>query len=79
MSLHVISSKQLLSAVIAISIFLSASIIVTASFLNHQQQPEVYKDKDGKCVKVINYKNGDGYSCQDVNVMLRKYTVIHNE
>lgn len=77
MSYYVISYKQLLSSVTMIAVFLSAAAAVTVALLNHLDQPEVYRDRTGKCVKVINYRNGDGYGCQDVDITLRKYTVIH--
>lgn len=35
--------------------------------------PEVKLDNDGKCVKVINFKNGDAYNCNDVDIVLREY------
>lgn len=77
MSSYIISQRQLLGSVIMIAIFLATVVGFTVAFFDYFNQPEVYLDGAGKCIKVINFRNGDGYSCQDVNVTLRKYTTVH--
>ena len=42
-------------------------------YKDQQDLPKVEVDPSGKCVQVLNYKNGDAYNCQDVDVLLRKY------
>lgn len=75
MAYHVVSNKQLFSATLSIAIFIAAAVVAVTAGLSYLDLPEVYK-QDGKCIKVINYKNGDGYGCQDVDVTLRKYKTI---
>lgn len=73
MSYYIVTSKQLISSVTMIAVFVAAAVGFTAALIDYYNLPEVYKDNDGRCVKVINYRNGDGYACQDVDVLLRKY------
>ena len=77
MSYYVISSKQLVSSVGIISLFLIACIWLAQAFYAMLDLPDVYRDQNGQCVKVINYKNGDHFICPDVDVILRKYSLIH--
>jgi hypothetical protein len=70
---HVVSTGQLLSGALTTGFFAAAAVAFTYMFLTYLDLPEVQVNPDGKCVKVINYKNGDGYQCSDVDVVLRKY------
>jgi hypothetical protein len=74
---YIVGAKQLLGAAIMVGIFTSTAIGFVMFALNSWDIPEVHRDRTGKCVKVVNYKNGDGYACQDVDVTLRKYTLVH--
>lgn len=73
---HIVSTGQLFSGALTTGFFAAAAVALTYMFLMYLDLPEVQVDPDGKCVKVINYKNGDGYQCQDVDVVLRKYNRV---
>lgn len=73
MAYYVVSGKQLLTTNIMIAIFLAICVWAASVVGSYLELPQVIQGDDGKCVKVVNFKNGDGYTCQDVDVVLRKY------
>lgn len=77
MAFYTVSMKQLIINSILISI-VSASIVILFMISKEYfiDLPDVYKNTEGKCIKVINFKNGDAYNCNDVDVVLRKYHLI---
>jgi hypothetical protein len=77
MSMYVVTGKQLLSTTLAIALFLAVCVWFGGTLVAYFDLPEVMVNGEGKCVKVVNYKNGDGYTCQDKDVVLRKYRQIH--
>ena len=76
MSFSMISNKQLLVSVLSIVIAVASAVAFTKIALDYFDLPEVWMSVDGKCVKVVNFKNGDGYNCQDKDVVLRKYVTV---
>jgi len=77
MAHYVITGRQVLSTIILTALFAAVCVCLVVIFINYSELPEVWVSPDGKCVKVINYKNGDGYQCSDKDVTLRKYHVVH--
>lgn len=75
MTYHVISTRQLLVAVVWQAALVAALLAGLATWYEYHQLPEV-QYQDGKCVKVINYRNGDAYSCADLGVALRRFNVL---
>ena len=78
MSLHVVSTKQIIANFIMTGVIYSALLFSAWWFLQARELPQVQYDNDGKCVKVLNYKNGDAFTCNDVDIVLRKYTSLKN-
>lgn len=74
MSLYAVSMKQVIINSLLISL-VSASLVILFILTKEYflDLPDVYKNTEGKCVKVVNFKNGDAYNCNDVDVTLRKY------
>ncbi len=77
MAYHMISDKQLILSVSTIVLAVAVCSWSTKTIKDYLDLPEVWMGQDGKCVKVINYKNGDGYNCQDKDIVLRKYITIN--
>lgn len=77
MAYYMVSSKQVAGSALTIAALTAVSAFFIITLINYFDMPEVYIDGEGKCVKVINFKNGDAYTCQDKDVVLRKYHVIH--
>lgn len=55
------------------SVILGAIVIGILEVNAYLELPKVQLASDGKCVRVINFKNGDGYQCHDLGVVLRHY------
>jgi hypothetical protein len=70
---HLVSTAQALLAAVAIALLSGASVVAVSAYLNYEDLPIVIAGVDGKCLRVLNFKNGDGYQCQDVDIILRKY------
>ena len=77
MTLYTVTTKQLLLAAILMSI-LTASLIGINNYVNqYLLLPEVHVSKaDEKCVKVVNFENGHAFTCNDVDVLLRRYRKV---
>ena len=73
MNLFTVSTKQLLMFVILSSILTTCLIGINNYFNQYMLLPEVHISKDGKCIKVINFENGHAFTCDDVDVLLRRY------
>jgi hypothetical protein len=72
---YVISNLQLAFATVTIAIFVTIGTIAANMVLANLELPQIVLAPDGACAKVINFKNGDGYACQDKDVTLRKYKI----
>ena len=77
MTLYTVTTKQLLGAAVLMSI-LTASLIGINNYVNqYLLLPEVHVSKtDDKCVKVVNFENGHAFTCNDVDVLLRRYRKV---
>lgn len=70
---HVISTSHVLSSALIIALASAAAVFCAIAFINYLDLPEVHVTPEGRCVRVVNFKNGDGFQCQDKDVVLRKY------
>ena len=77
MAYSMISNKQLSISVLTIIVSVAACCLLANIISDYFELPEVWVNRDGTCVKVVNFKNGDGYACQDKDVILRKYVVVN--
>ena len=77
MAYYMVSSKQVAGTAFSIAAMTAVGAFFVISLINYFDLPEVSVDGGGKCVKVVNYKNGDAYTCQDKDIVLRKYHIIH--
>ena len=77
MSYIQITNKQLISTVAMIIISIMMCFWLMKALTDYLDLPDVYvSTATGQCVKVVNYKNGDVFGCQDKDVTLRKYVVV---
>lgn len=68
--------KQVIVNSLLIALVSSSTIILFMVGKEYYLEwPDVYKNVEGKCIKVINFKNGDAYNCNDLDVVLRNYKV----
>ncbi len=79
MAFYSVSMKQLIANSLLISLVSASLVILFLIGKSNLDLPDVYKNSEGKCVKVVNYNNGDAYNCNDVDVILRKYHVTRVE
>lgn len=70
---HIVSTGHVLSTAVIIALAAAGSVFCVISLINYFDLPEVYVTPEGRCVKIVNFKNGDGFQCQDKDVVLRKY------
>lgn len=68
-----VKTGQILMASLLSALISAGSVAGFMLYKDRQELPLVQLDEIGKCAQVINYKNGDAYNCQDVNVLLRQY------
>jgi hypothetical protein len=77
MAYYMVNAKQVAGTAFAIATLTAVSAAFMITLVNYLDLPEVYVGPDGACVKVVNFKNGDAYTCADKDVILRKYHVVH--
>lgn len=79
MSIHAVSTRQLIGFTLTSGI-LSASLVAVGLIAKYSGElPEVRFDPISRsCVEVINYINGDAYTCDDVDVILRRYHLVEH-
>jgi hypothetical protein len=63
---------------ILIGIIAGALITINTSVQEYLQLPLITLSADGKCAIVANFKNGEAFTCSDVDVILRKYRTKKN-
>lgn len=73
MRYSVLSNFSIFILSILISILVAVLVSINSWYLDLRYLPKVYQDKTGACVKVDNYENGHAFTCQDLNVLLRRY------
>lgn len=81
MSIHAVTTTQLIGFTITSALLGAGLIGLGMVFKWSHDLPEVQMDSQTRsCVRVINFANGDAYTCDDVNVILRRYhiTEINN-
>lgn len=77
MTLYTITTKQLILFSLLISVIVSALIGINNYFNQYRLLPEVHVSvADDKCVKVVNFENGHAFTCNDVDVILRRYRKV---
>ena len=73
MAMYTVSTTQMLVVTILSAMISAGSVVSYQQFKEQQTTPEIQETADGKCIKVVNFKNGDAYNCEDVDVVLRVY------
>lgn len=68
-----VSGFQLFLMAILTGIVAGALVNINMLTKEYLQTPVVTMSKDEKCISVVNYRNGDAFTCNDVGVILRTY------
>ena len=78
MTLYTVTVKQLIAFAALLSI-ITASLIGINNYVNqYRLLPEVhFSASDEKCIKVVNFENGHAFTCNDVDVILRRYKKVN--
>lgn len=71
-----LSTVQLLLLAVFMSLIVALLVSINSWYQDYRLLPEVYSDKAGVCVKVVNFENGQAYNCNDVDVLLRRYRKV---
>lgn len=69
---YCISSNQIFMSSVCIGIISAALITINNNVNEYFQLPVVIMSSD-KCVSVKSFKNGEAFTCSDVDVTLRNY------
>jgi hypothetical protein len=74
MTIYTTTRSQLAIFTILTAIIVGLMIVAIQATREYLDLPEVKRSViDNSCVQVINYRNGDAYTCADVDVVLRRY------
>lgn len=67
-----VSSFQLFIMAFLTGVIGAALVVINMSVKEYLQLPIVVYEND-KCVSVVSYQNGEAFTCEDVDIILRKY------
>lgn len=67
-----VTTFQLFFMAVLTGIVAGALVTINIATIEYLQLPAVTYS-DGRCVSVANYKNGDSFTCGDVDIVLRHY------
>jgi hypothetical protein len=70
-----VSALQLFIMALLVGTIAASLVLINILVKEHLLLPKVILAPDGRCASVLNYQNGDAYTCADVNVILRRYRV----
>lgn len=71
---QLVTNLQMMIFGIFVAVISSCSTIAMFVAQDHFSLPVVVQ-KNGQCMEVQNFKNGDAFTCPDVDVILRKYRI----
>lgn len=69
-----VTAIQLFVASLLTGIIAAALVVINIQLKEYLQLPIVISTDDG-CVSVNNYNNGEAFTCEDVDVILRNYRI----
>ncbi len=70
---HVVSTWQLMIMAFLVALISVALTHINTTVQQYIQLPTVVVGDDGKCLQVESLRNGEVYTCSDVNTILRNY------
>ena len=73
MKYTVMSNLQLAIMTLLMSILTALLVSINSWYMTFSQLPKVHIDASGACIKVENFANGHAFTCNDVDVLLRRY------
>lgn len=73
MKYTILSNIQLFILSILVGLFSASAVVLNSWYQSYVLLPRVVTDATGQCIKVVNYENGHAFTCQDVDVTLRRY------
>lgn len=73
MKYTILSNIQLFILSILVGLFSASAVVLNSWYQSYVLLPKVVFDNAGQCNKVVNYENGHAFTCQDVDVTLRRY------
>lgn len=72
-SYHQVTTFQLFLMAIVTGVISASVVMINNHAMEYLQLPIVQQDASGSCVNVLSFRNGEVYTCQDVDMILRKY------
>lgn len=66
---------QIVIMSVLMSIIIALLTIASNLYLDTRNLPIVTNDASGECVRVLNVENGHAFTCNDINITLRRYRV----
>lgn len=68
-----VSALQLFFMAILTGVIAGGILTINTIAKEYLLLPIVTVDKEEKCIEVVNFRNGEAFTCNDVGVILRKF------
>jgi hypothetical protein len=72
-----VSTWQLIVMTVLMSVLTASLVSINTWYATFIEMPKVYIDNTGACVRVQNFNNGESFTCEDVDILLRRYRKSH--
>jgi hypothetical protein len=72
---HLVSNLQVIFLTIISSLMMSSCVLAFMALKQYLELPKVIVSADKKCVQVISFKNGETFTCGDLDMSLRNYRI----
>jgi hypothetical protein len=71
--MYIVSYSKVAAFGVLLGLIAGLFCIVYFEYSRYSELPIVAYTKNDVCIRVVNFKNGDAFNCNDVNVLLRKF------
>ncbi len=68
-----VSGIQLFFTGLLVGVVSACLVLINIMVKDYLQLPIVQRGSDGACAAVLNFKNGEAYTCNDLDITLRNY------
>lgn len=69
------SNLQFTLMAVLIAVIITVLNVAASFYLDTRNLPIVTNDLRGDCVRVLNVENGHAFTCNDINITLRRYRI----
>lgn len=71
-----LTTFQLFLLTLFIGLIAGGLVVLNSTWRDYNLLPQVMVNPANECIKVVNFENGHAFTCNDRDVLLRRYRVV---